>query len=416
MSTCKRDRDYPHAEQTARMKAATMGQDSGNGATAASNEPPANDQAATIVDVPRPDDAVSTGSLRVLEFYSGIGGMHYALNAAGYEYAEVLKAFEINDVANAVYAHNFGKGIVSQNNIEALSAAHYNKFRADLWTMSPPCQPYTRQKSSKQEGSQDARAKSFFHLLDVLKTIEHRPKYLLLENVKGFEDSDSRDALVTTLASLGYHYREFLLNPLDFGIPNSRLRYYLVARSKAPFTSCEQHAADGSPFATALPGTEAVVDPRPLREFLEREQMDPLQAWKPAVVWKRTPLFDIVTPSLRRSCCFTKNYFHFAEGTGSVLQENEAISIHDVWPTFLERQPAALASLAANTPIDVENPLVPLRLRYFTPREVANLLCFPADFTFPASTSLKQRYRLLGNSINVLVVSKLMRFLLAPES
>lgn len=46
--------------------------------------------------------------LRALEFYSGIGGMHYALIAAVPE-AEVLRAFEINDVANDVYEHNFGK-------------------------------------------------------------------------------------------------------------------------------------------------------------------------------------------------------------------------------------------------------------------------------------------------------------------
>jgi len=44
---------------------------------------------------------------RVLEFYSGIGGMRYSLMALGAR-AEVVEAFDINDVANDVYEHNFG--------------------------------------------------------------------------------------------------------------------------------------------------------------------------------------------------------------------------------------------------------------------------------------------------------------------
>ncbi|MCO5570494.1 hypothetical protein L7F22_024216 [Adiantum nelumboides] len=48
-----------------------------------------------------------TRSLRVLEFYSGIGGMRYALEQADV-LATVVEAFEINDMANDVYKYNFG--------------------------------------------------------------------------------------------------------------------------------------------------------------------------------------------------------------------------------------------------------------------------------------------------------------------
>lgn len=52
-----------------------------------------------------------------------------------------------------------------------------------------------------------------------------------------------------------------------------------------------------------------------------------------------------------------------------------------------------------------------LRLRYFSPREVANLMGFPEEFEFPEISTIKQRYRTLGNSINVKLVSELMRYL-----
>ena len=55
-------------------------------------------------------------ALKALEFYSGIGGMHAALQRAAAAGAipdfEVLAAFDINDVANRIYAHNFGERVV----------------------------------------------------------------------------------------------------------------------------------------------------------------------------------------------------------------------------------------------------------------------------------------------------------------
>nr|KAG5709157.1 hypothetical protein BaRGS_028613 [Batillaria attramentaria] len=53
-----------------------------------------------------------------------------------------------------------------------------------------------------------------------------------------------------------------------------------------------------------------------------------------------------------------------------------------------------------------------LRLRYFTPREVANLLCFPQEFTFPSEFSTIQCHRVLGNSLNVHVVAVLIRLMM----
>lgn len=54
-----------------------------------------------------------------------------------------------------------------------------------------------------------------------------------------------------------------------------------------------------------------------------------------------------------------------------------------------------------------------LGLRFFTPREVANLHSFPEAYEFPADVTLRQRYALLGNSLSVEVVFHLLRYLLA---
>ncbi|TKS88121.1 Cubilin Intrinsic factor-cobalamin receptor [Collichthys lucidus] len=57
--------------------------------------------------------------------------------------------------------------------------------------------------------------------------------------------------------------------------------------------------------------------------------------------------------------------------------------------------------------------LLKLKLRYFTPREVANLMGFPQSFSFPKHIYTKQQYRVLGNSLNVDVVARLLQLLVS---
>ena len=59
--------------------------------------------------------------------------------------------------------------------------------------------------------------------------------------------------------------------------------------------------------------------------------------------------------------------------------------------------------------------LAGLQLRYFTPREVANLHSFPDSFSFPAHVTRRQQYALLGNSLSVAVVSELLTYMLATK-
>lgn len=50
-----------------------------------------------------------------------------------------------------------------------------------------------------------------------------------------------------------------------------------------------------------------------------------------------------------------------------------------------------------------------LQLRYFSPREIGQLMGFPNEFKFPDDTTRMQRYRVLGNSLSVDVVALLIK-------
>lgn len=116
---------------------------------------------------------------------------------------------------------------------------------------------------------------------------------------------------------------------------------------------------------------------------------------------------DIVYPSSNHSCCFTKAYGHYVVGTGSILSTEHPETVAKVFEHIKTLDHDSENSLKS---------LKSLNLRYFTPNEILRLMCFPFDFIFPQNVTLKQKYRLLGNSINVHVVSVLIVLLTYDDS
>ena len=336
--------------------------------------------------------------LRLVEFYAGVGGWHVAVNLSELK-IDVVAALDINTIANAVYRHNFPDTCLLQRNICGLSTEDLDAFDADIFTISPPCQPFTRQ--GKKGDSDDHRTDSFFHLMHIMSTMTSPPRYLMVENVRGFEVSLTRQHLVELLAKMGYTFQEFLLSPKQFGIPNSRLRYYLLAKH-SPLQFSHSISFSNGPCQDA----EVVMEFMPVIVFKEarstakssitdrtdhenRSALRPLsdfllndlsaeefqQCLVPDKVLQKYAMgLDIVQPSSTLSCCFTRGYFHYAVGTGSIIQH-----------AYEEDLPAAFKIYCSEHELGHDEqaiaPLRTLKLRYFTPREVANLMCFPTSFS-----------------------------------
>lgn len=353
---------------------------------------------------PSSQEGSAETTLRCLEFYSGIGGLHYSLekacailHATGRVLVpEVVKAFDINTIANEVYEHNF-KRAVCPKTILSLTPESLDKMKAsDIWLLSPPCQPYTRQ--GKQKDTEDSRAESFLHLISLLPKLTSRPKMLLVENVVGFEISETRKLLVDALHACQYRYEEFHLSPTQIGIPNSRMRYFLLAsRISTPNDYIAPINTDLS-LHTTLKNSSAFLNPspRPLSAYLEtvtdqNAHYDQLQV--PLAVLKKSGMsLDLVFPDSVGSCCFTKNYGRLSEGAGSVLQ--------------------TAGAEVKGIPNDPES-LLALRLRYFSATEIARIHGFPDTIFEGTKVTTKQAYALLGNSLNVTLVSELLVYLLS---
>ncbi|XP_058752022.1 tRNA (cytosine(38)-C(5))-methyltransferase 2 isoform X2 [Vicia villosa] len=281
----------------------------------------------------------------------------------------------------------------------------------------------------------DARAFSFLQILELIPFLLHPPSMLFVENVVGFETSDTHAKLVEILEKTNFTTQEFILSPLQFGIPYSRPRYFCLAKRKPSsfgnkFLNCQLIQSPKplfEPFNADAKEDDLPLEDRhnllqscqPIEKFLvlknpsndtdvepaastagvsndisstseedNGHEYDSLDKYyvHPSLLERWGSAMDVVYPDSKRCCCFTKSYYRYVKGTGSLLATVQPMKRDK---TSLKEQ----------------------RLRYFTPREVANLHSFPEDFEFPEQISLRQRYALLGNSLSVSVVAPLLHYL-----
>ncbi|XP_050419759.1 tRNA (cytosine(38)-C(5))-methyltransferase [Adelges cooleyi] len=329
--------------------------------------------------------------MRAIELFSGIGGMHFAAKECGLDTnIDVVLSVDINPVANKVYEHFFPSTNHKELNILSLKPEQINAYNPDILLMSPPCQPFTRNGLVKDVD--DERAKPLLHIIENLIPYLQSLRYILVENVKGFECSVARNKLTTTLNQSGFTFREFLLSPKHFGICNSRLRYYLLAKAKPlSFNIAIQNeiVCDNTWDTKLCKSITKVSDVlcergEDLEKYLIRDDL----------LLKYYKVLDVVTRNSTGSCCFTRSYGTYLRGTGSVFSS-------------LDDQQVKQITNCENC--DLES-LKNLKLRFFTPAEIAKFMCIPIT-NFPVSD--KKAYQLLGNSINVYVVSRLLCLLLS---
>lgn len=323
-----------------------------------------------------------------------------------------MAVFDINTVANKVYKSNFGLEptivfkyflyrklylICFQANVEHLPAEYFEKLDAEAWLLSPPCQPFTR--GGKRMDDEDPRSTGFLHLLDVLRKMRNPPRYMFLENVLNFEVSRTHERMIEVLKSLGFRIEEYLVEPTDpwVGIPNARLRYYLAAtRTSEGCGEYTEHIYRSFEEVLGPAPSQAI---RPISDFLDSVDDDDTKYLVPLryLTDYKNYRHDIKKPDSLSSTTFTKAYgSKHIIGTGSFLQTKR---------------------LSLEYACDDPEVLVTLGLRFFSPNEIARLHGLPMDgphaFHFDPSTTLSQQYKLLGNSMNIKVVSLILKRLFA---
>lgn len=162
--------------------------------------------------------------IRFIDLFAGIGGIRLGFEQAMQELgvdATCVLASEIDRYAQETYQLNFGE--LPKGDLYTIES--FPEF--DFLLAGFPCQPFSY--AGKQQGFGDTRGTLFFEIERILA--QYRPKGFLLENVRGLTSHDQGKTFKTILAhleALGYQVEYLLLNGSNYGIPQNRVRVYIV--------------------------------------------------------------------------------------------------------------------------------------------------------------------------------------------
>lgn len=163
-------------------------------------------------------------TLRIFEGFAGFGGASFGLKKAGIPHT-VVGYSEIDKFASQLYELNH-PGLNNYGDISRINPNELPDF--DLFTGGFPCQPFSNAGLGLGEGDERGQL-----IWDIVRICEiKKPKYILLENVKGFATKRHKptlDRLVEKLEKYGYQTTHKILNSVDFGNAQTRQRFWFLA-------------------------------------------------------------------------------------------------------------------------------------------------------------------------------------------
>ncbi len=164
-------------------------------------------------------------SLKFIDLFAGIGGFHIALQRLGHK---CVFASELSEELRVLYKDNHKlkcHGDITKVDIDKIPAH-------DILCAGFPCQTFS--KAGNQKGMQEARGKLFDEILKILSF--HKPRYIILENVRNLLTHDKGNTWVyisKELYKLGYFFDMKILSPHYYNIPHHRERIFIIGSLNA---------------------------------------------------------------------------------------------------------------------------------------------------------------------------------------
>ena len=159
--------------------------------------------------------------MKYFSMFSGIGGFELGLANSTLDF-ECVGFSEVDIYAKAIYT-NWFPNHRDWGDATKIKAEELPEF--DFLVAGFPCQAFSI--AGERKGFDDTRGTLFFEIARILK--EKRPKYFLLENVKGLLSHDGGNTftrMLRILSELGYYVEWEIINSKLF-VPQNRERLYL---------------------------------------------------------------------------------------------------------------------------------------------------------------------------------------------
>lgn len=212
--------------------------------------------------------------LRFVDLFAGLGGFHVGLEALGHQ---CVFASELDPHLQDVYEENFG--IRPAGDIRRVQATDVPAH--DVLCAGFPCQPFSR--AGKRAGASCPQSGKLID--DVIRIARHhQPSYIMLENVPAvltIANGSFWRHIEQSLHKLGYSVQYRIYSPLQFGLPQQRLRLFVVAAKEGLLNKFRW--PDPAP-APAAPLAQFMLDaPEDIRQ-IEPQKREVLEHWNRLIV------------------------------------------------------------------------------------------------------------------------------------
>lgn len=180
---------------------------------------------------PRPRSTCIPGSHMIgVELFAGAGGLSLGARQAG---VKVRLAVELSPFAAETYRKNHPGTLLIEQDIRTLaqlpSFRRHKEQHPVVVFGGPPCQGFS---TSNQRTRNDANPsnwlfREFFRIVEMIS-----PDFVVFENVKGLLETAGGmflEQIENCLVKLGYKFDCGVLNAEDFGVPQRRGRFFLLA-------------------------------------------------------------------------------------------------------------------------------------------------------------------------------------------
>ena len=170
--------------------------------------------------------------LHAVDFFCGAGGMSYGLSLAG---VRVLAGIDNDIECKKTFELNIPNAKFIKHDISTLTAPELGR-RLGIKRNDPdlvfvgcsPCQFWSKVRTDKKKSERTA-----FLLKHFQKFIRYfRPGFIVVENVPGLYSKKEQSILstfISFIAESGYVWADGIVNAHDYGVPQKRMRYLLVA-------------------------------------------------------------------------------------------------------------------------------------------------------------------------------------------
>lgn len=185
----------------------------------------------------------SCSGISAVDLFAGAGGFSLAATELG---LNLVGAIELDPIACKTYRRNFCKNegesdrespLLFPGDIRQISPTDIRaslglvRGELDILIGGPPCQGFSEHRLG-DSGRKDPRNELLIRYFDFVQ--ELRPKYFVVENVRGLLWQKHRDYLLRfydLASSHGYTmFQPQLLDAKDYGVPQTRERVFLLGR------------------------------------------------------------------------------------------------------------------------------------------------------------------------------------------